>query len=108
MRISDWSSDVCSSDLHLVANAFNDLVQFIDALANQAAGFVSRAPADEVAVILESVTGKAEIAVDLVKFQVCLDDRAGAVDPAISALQCISQLGEIGRASCRERVCQYV
>src|SRR3546814_8940736 len=33
---------------HLVANAFNDLVQFIDALANQAAGFVSRAPADEV------------------------------------------------------------
>src|SRR3546814_2083695 len=64
MRISDWSSDVCSSDLvvreaddrvlfvfraslaplpailgnHLVANAFNDLVQFIDALANQAAG----------------------------------------------------------------------
>src|SRR3546814_5455287 len=93
MRISDWSSDVCSSDLHLVANAFNDLVQFIDALANQAAGFVSRALADEVAVILESVTGKAEIAVDLVKFQVCLDDRAGAVDPAISALQCISQLG---------------
>src|SRR3546814_17523124 len=91
---------------HLVANAFNDLVQFIDALANQAAGFVSRAPADEVAVILESVTGKAEIAVDLVKFQVCLDDRAGAVDPAISALQCISQ--QIGRASCRERECQYV
>src|SRR3546814_10166820 len=32
---------------HLVANAFNDLVQFIDALANQAAGFVSRAPRSE-------------------------------------------------------------
>src|SRR3546814_2499614 len=51
---------------HLVANAFNALVQFIDALANQAAGFVSRAPADEVAVLLESVTGKAAIAADLV------------------------------------------
>src|SRR3546814_2365394 len=114
MRISDWSSDVCSSDArvlfvfraslaplpailgnHLVANAFNDLVQFIDALANQAAGFVSRAPADEVAVILESVTGKAEIAVDLVKFQVCLDDRAGAVDPAISALRSEEHTSEL-------------
>src|SRR3546814_3142731 len=157
MRISDWSSDVCSSDLrfqgfrpscrrlhsldrphsgqriarqsvvqvnarvlcvcraslaplppirgnHLVANAFNDLVQFIDALANQAGGFVSRAPADEVAVILESVTGKAEIAVDLVKFQVCLDDRAGAVDPAISAPQCISQLG-VCKAATKEIKC---
>src|SRR3546814_20390900 len=72
---------------HHVANAFNDLVQFIDALANQAAGFVSRAPADEVAVLLESVTGKAEIAADLVKFQVCLIDRAGAVDQALSSPQ---------------------
>src|SRR3546814_4886387 len=51
MRISDWSSDVCSSDL-------------------------------------------------------CLDDRAGAVDPAISALQCISQLG-VCKAATKEINCVH-
>src|SRR3546814_4685403 len=56
--------------------------------------------------ILESVTGKAEIAVDLVKFQVCLDDRAGAGDPAISAPQCISQLG-VCKAATKEINCVH-
>src|SRR3546814_10974254 len=51
MLISDWSSDMCSSDL-------------------------------------------------------CLDDRAGAVDPAISALQCISQLG-VCKAATKEINCVH-
>src|SRR3546814_4884966 len=46
------------------------------------------------------------MAVDLVKFQVCLDDRAGAVDTAISALQCISQLG-VCKAATKEINCVH-
>src|SRR3546814_3862644 len=74
MRISDWSSDVCSSDL---ANPVNELDMRVALITNQIAG----------------------------------------VEPAIAGLENIAQqfrvrtflIGvEIGRASCRERVCQYV
>src|SRR3546814_9189356 len=65
MRISDWSSDVCSSDL---------------------------GGGGEAALAGESVAA--------------FDQRVGGAD----RLQLVQQCGqvEIGRASCRERVCQYV
>src|SRR3546814_9465415 len=79
MRISDWSSDVCSSDL------------------------------DEVGLEIYAPLGLAD------------RERAGKVAVAEHPLHArqfpdfvfISQsgrdaIGEIGRASCRERVCQYV
>src|SRR3546814_4557049 len=79
MRISDWSSDVCSSDLFLVANHMHQplhattlhkrlcSVIFVDHLDGmQATVYVTHRH---------------------------IDDR---------------QFWEIGRASCRERVCQYV
>src|SRR3546814_10358080 len=68
MRISDWSSDVCSSDLiDLVTNGIEACEQ------------VQKAP------------------YDLVLMDVQMPEMDG-----IAATQ------EIGRASCRERVCQYV
>src|SRR3546814_2642041 len=71
MRISDWSSDVCSSDLGLVGSA--DYV---------ARTFASRAePSDPAQKALPSF----------------LREDQGAL-----------QRKQIGRASCRERVCQYV
>src|SRR3546814_3918387 len=69
MRISDWSSDVCSSDLEALASegdAF--LAEGFDALGGDLAGFDER-------------------------FDVRLVEFDGF---------------QIGRASCRERVCQYV
>src|SRR3546814_2414388 len=62
MRISDWSSDVCSSDLFKAWYAFS--MQVGD-------------------------SGIEKSLLELVKIRA-------------------SQINEIGRASCRERVCQYV
>src|SRR3546814_4732182 len=65
MRISDWSSDVCSSDLALYSQTANPIVSMIAE---------------------ESVRALARALPVVVR------------EPA----------NQIGRASCRERVCQYV
>src|SRR3546814_10596529 len=81
MRISDWSSDVCSSDLvELTGGVLVD-------------GF-------DVVVELHDIDG------DAVFFRPFIDDAlATGVFPGHPA----GVNGpEIGRASCRERVCQYV
>src|SRR3546814_12125927 len=67
MRISDWSSDVCSSDL----NAPWNHGRRGSALREPFAAFV------------------------------CDDETAEGIRPILNEI-------EIGRASCRERVCQYV
>src|SRR3546814_6525311 len=73
MRISDWSSDVCSSDL-----PYTD-----EMIANASADALAQASPD--------------------------DDTAGLVKRYGDATQIRSFDGDqIGRASCRERVCQYV
>src|SRR3546814_2760960 len=68
MRISDWSSDVCSSDLFVYRGALVREDEVRETV-------VTRQPHDPVGLDLE-----------------CIGRNAG----------------EIGRASCRERVCQYV
>src|SRR3546814_5746166 len=75
MRISDWSSDVCSSDLFLKRQV---VVLFPGVLELLVAQHVER-PADPPA-------------------------RAARLDHVVDE----AARGEIGRASCRERVCQYV
>src|SRR3546814_19946055 len=59
MRISDWSSDVCSSDLHALAHTAGELVRIlVDAplggrnanLMQQFHGALARSPVAEVAV----------------------------------------------------------
>src|SRR3546814_4630447 len=84
MRISDWSSDVCSSDL----------------LADP--GLDAAAPAGEVEAPVRLRGHDAAGAVG----------DAGAVQhvrhQAAEAFKPMILRPEIGRASCRERVCQYV
>src|SRR3546814_1739518 len=73
MRISDWSSDVCSSDLSASPHASQEKIskrEFLD--------------------LPHAVYGLGA------EQQLSLADRH------------LAKLGEIGRASCRERVCQYV
>src|SRR3546814_15814463 len=76
MRISDWSSDVCSSDL----------------LAADQRGGERRAP-DRAAQLRPQMRHCADVVLVAMGQQ-------QAVQPVA--------MPEIGRASCRERVCQYV
>src|SRR3546814_2404241 len=78
MRISDWSSDVCSSDLF-----------GLDAFAGQLFIHVVGAKGHDVV----------KYALDTYADGPAADDADGG-----STLSCT----QIGRASCRERVCQYV
>src|SRR3546814_2052663 len=80
MRISDWSSDVCSSDLicHRVVSRKYPLEFIIAVLTNAR---------------IEMTLG---------------DLPQGATHQFDRDHQASRQYVEIGRASCRERVCQYV
>src|SRR3546814_19027717 len=113
MRISDWSSDVCSSDLlnaqAQLANDRSELPQFGQQLAdarNMLAILVGVAPAE---------LGPTEF--DLTSFalpaQVPVTLPSALVHKRPDILQAEADLqaataAKIGRASCRERVCQYV
>src|SRR3546814_2422071 len=79
LRISDWSSDVCSSDL-LDAGEYDAIVLACAGLLRL--GFDAR-------------------------IRTRLDAPEWLPAPAQGAIA-IESRDEIGRASCRERVCQYV
>src|SRR3546814_5811911 len=85
MRISDWSSDVCSSDLHGDAALAGDPEALLD--QRRRAGVDLRRPH-------HAGHPAGRMAVGLV------DDLDGALQTALARRL------EIGRASCRERVCQ--
>src|SRR3546814_15397990 len=85
MRISDWSSDVCSSNL--AEDDVGDRVETAD-------GQVLRA-ADEVAGgVVHQPRQRAPVG----------SDRVDHVGDGLRH----ADVAELGRASCRERVCQYV
>src|SRR3546814_1632209 len=98
MRISDWSSDVCSSDLadHLPEadreRILRDLVQQTEELSLLVEDVVELARGDAGSEAWEDVR------LDLLVEDVV--DRARTHAPGIRF--------EIGRAPCREGVCQYV
>src|SRR3546814_4535542 len=98
MRISDWSSDVCSSDLLPVWR--RDVFR-----AEPSAGPQDGKPevvlfADTFNTYFEPENARAALRVlEAAGYRVHLPEAANGPRP----LCC-----EIGRASCRERVCQYV
>src|SRR3546814_1092640 len=86
MRISDWSSDVCSSDLAVAS-----------------AGFEVDTANDDRNVIIAKPRSPSKSYADLSAEAAVLMAKAGeAVQWAGPVVR------KIGRASCRERVCQYV
>src|SRR3546814_4017637 len=99
MRISDWSSDVCSSDLLDTTVPIGDVM-----LA--AASILERDGGDTATVeLLRGLFGGGGATAELGQLpDIRLGDLVGVLPGEES-----SALGaEIGRASCRERVCQYV
>src|SRR3546814_13641573 len=101
MRISDWSSDVCSSDLAgypdgRSAQTGKPLILYFDS----AGGMGSSAMLDWMRRQLGALNVQLEVrATDYNRFQDKM--RNG------SAQMYMWGWVEIGRASCRERVCQY-
>src|SRR3546814_11752266 len=108
MRSSDWSSDVCSSDLNIggviggvLIGAAGDKVGSARALA---AAYILGAiaiwliePVGQTATLLLLITGLAGA------FSI------GAQNVLVALVAMVYPTGlQIGRASCRERVCQYV
>src|SRR3546814_1663052 len=95
MRISDWSSDVCSSDLRTVTH-YHHLVQL-------AALFDHRHTDGGTSLyghLLVGITNKGKNERSIVIRHI--NSKAAA------AIRNGRGLPKIGRASCRERVCQYV
>src|SRR3546814_10374295 len=84
MRISDWSSDVCSSDL----------------LTRALASVTSALPGCQ---------DEFDLRLALANTTLFGEDFAGALTLYLEVLEGITDDPEqIGRASCRERACQYV
>src|SRR3546814_7016339 len=111
MRISDWSSDVCSSDLD-VRNPWSP---------RELGFYVPRInPRTDERCVTTNGVETCKIAIQTNNLD--LDDRGFiyAVDRANSGMHIVELTeaakkeltrrpeAEIGRASCRERVCQYV
>src|SRR3546814_8183112 len=87
MRISDWSSDVCSSDLNMAYNHPHQQGMQHAKRNHERAGAHGGA---------NGFSAYGNVRTDGVHLAECFS----------SATTCPVQ--EIGRASCRERVCQYV
>src|SRR3546814_7015475 len=114
MRISDWSSDVCSSDLQLLPGREEELprhrlgeiavglldeqaVAVIEHVAMEGEPVAVAVPPFDFAGVVQEVRRLAdEVERDVGKAEVDLARRRMTTPFAI------------GRASCRERVCQYV
>src|SRR3546814_2848515 len=109
MRISDWSSDVCSSDLcvdHAFQAVDDEEVTLLVVIAEVAGAEETLAVALEED--LRGFFGSVPVAEE--DLRPGGDDLAGFVGAEF--LQSVgiddARVDEIGRASCRERVCQYV
>src|SRR3546814_2604252 len=89
MRISDWSSDVCSSDLQIFG-AFDGDGAF------RASDLFER---EEFIIEYERRSGRTVNRRTLHYYDVMASWKCNVI---------VVANGQIGRASCRERVCQYV
>src|SRR3546814_10335802 len=105
MRISDWSSDVCSSDLPAIGleqdRGAQELVA-VPPIAGAARRAASAQDAFVQAVELFAVLGR-------LQSLLAARRRRPGLQPRFDRRILRIEMGEeIGRASCRERVCQYV
>src|SRR3546814_14864446 len=107
MRISDWSSGVCSSDLRCRGRPARagDARILVRGMAGVAQGAAPRHRA------LDDIHGHQLAPWRLVTGEAGLHVReigVAALHAPASVGLLLQLLGEIGRASCREGVCQYV
>src|SRR3546814_14750254 len=112
MRISDWSSDVCSSDLIPARKSWWDPALRRDLTSLHFVRLVA-------ATLIIAIVSMALIInlVPILRSNGLSLTTAAAIGGIVGITQIIGRLSagllldpfdEIGRASCRERVCQYV
>src|SRR3546814_17448618 len=105
MRISDWSSDVCSSDLLVIEDHG-------DAAGRQRchhppAGRRLRGTRK----LLHDIVGEDEVEATAEAFEAVALALEQIARPEVRRCSAVTQFlscHQLGRASCRERVCQYV
>src|SRR3546814_14292949 len=117
MRISDWSSDVCSSDLTLVGLGFGIVAHLIWRLYAEREGDLIQKRYDARAMVALLLGGLLliDLSVDLLfgfawrPLPFAMVQNAAILGFSIwLAGQVLGvSSGEIGSASCRERVCEY-
>src|SRR3546814_18532317 len=100
MRISDWSSDVCSSDL--IAGKITAIQQATKGAvnANQSIQATIVDVQESAQRIRDAMDEQAQTVTSITP---AVDETALAADSMSSTIAT-----KIGRASCRDRVCQYV
>src|SRR3546814_11263734 len=110
MRISDWSSDVCSSDL----KTYDDTLKSSDLLTAMGPGSVALS---QQYIYPDGTSGivTCETAYNFIRngwsnyYAIAAPKIAAQFFPGIPVAQASTRLNnELGRASCREKVCQYV
>src|SRR3546814_4908540 len=96
MRISDWSSDVCSSDLLcndiLIPGREVGLTGYAERMLGHLSCFLSGGVGENPDYFFLASSA----------FNAAISTLSAAISASLALLP------EIGRASCRERVCQYV
>src|SRR3546814_18348044 len=109
MRISDWSSDVCSSDLHVIKGASEIKVVLADRREFEAELVLADERTD-LAVLRVDPGSETLPTIELrASDDVPVGDLVLALGNPFGVGQTVtSGIVSIGRASGRERVCQYV
>src|SRR3546814_8833368 len=120
MRIRDWSSDVCSSELRGEQGALaadgaalgredsgRDCAGVGNLVAGHAAGGGSEKPVGVIEQLREDERGLRVIGRLSARTAVGREAAALLKAGAVDGLSFGYRVREIGRASCRERVCQY-
>src|SRR3546814_15318365 len=109
MRISDWSSDVCSSDLFA---RFFDSHGLLNVYQRPQWQTVVGGSRSYLRALCDKFTGALKLSTPVESLQrkpgggVMLTANGSEHD--VDAGVCAAHSDQIGRASCRERVCQYV
>src|SRR3546814_11611773 len=106
MRISDWSSDVCSSDLKAGRSKWDAImtasgIRLRPILMTTAAMVLSVVP-------LVIATGAGAVGRNHMGLVIFTGISIGTLFTLFVVPAMYLWLAEIGKASCRERVCQYV
>src|SRR3546814_6798467 len=106
MRISDCSSDVCSSDLNpLEEDGEEDLAAVMEGVPDLV--MIPKVTAPEQIARLDAAIGEHEIRLGLAPGSTEIVPNIESAR-GLTRTIALAQASPLGRAACRERVCQYV